>query len=235
MKTKLDYYGNWFAENLSIQLFYPENTFILFLAEHSTVLRGNFDFFSEFIILKASNFTSVTFKIIEKNEDNFILENISFNLGARINLKKGLYELRNIKQFDFGDLIDVSLQTFKEMIEIEKISLNRAQDINGQPTKYYRYWNNDGRFCIILDEETAEYLKNNPNEKINVYNKIKKTEKDFYTNFFISRYKGSNEEYNYNRDMKEMYSKERFNDFEGEAFRTAFEGNREVWDNYTLR
>lgn len=235
MKIRIDLYGNWFAENLGIQLFYPENKFILFLAEDSRVLEGTFDIFSEYIILKTSSFTSITFKIIEKTEDNFILENLSFNLGSKINLKKGLYELRNIKQFDFGDLVDVSLQEFKEIIEIEEISLNRAKDINGQSTKYYRYWNNDGRFCIILDEETTKHLKNNPSEKINVYTKIKKTDKDFYTNFFISLYKGSTEEYNYNRDMKEMYNEERFNDFEGEAFRTAFESNSEVWDNYNLR
>lgn len=230
-----DFLGNWYSDNFSINFSYPENKFNLKIIENSIDLFGNFEMYSNYIILKTSEFSSITFKIITKEDDKIILENLTFNVGTQIILKKGLYELRNIKQFELGDLIDISLEEFKEMVEIENIGLNRAKDINGNPTKYYRYWNNEGRFSILMEEETLKYLKNHPLEKINVYSKIKKSEKDYYTNFFISLYKGSIEEYNYNRDMKEMYYENNLVDYENEAFNTAFEGNQEVWDNYTLR
>ncbi len=238
MKKEIFYFlGNWYSENMSLILSYPENKFELtFIDDNSRNLQGNFEIYSDYLILKNNNnFSSITFKIIEMKENTFILENLSFDIGSKTNFKKGLYELRNIKQFELGDMIDISLQEFKEMVGIEEINLNRASDINGSPTKYYRYWNNTDRFCILLEEKTTKYLKENPNEKIIVYSKIKKTEKDFYTNFFITLYKGSMEEYNYNRDMKEIHYNDRFSNFEDDAFKSAFESNREVWDNYNLR
>ncbi|WP_144283736.1 hypothetical protein [Chryseobacterium echinoideorum] len=222
--------GSWFTEEFSIQ-FFIDKKFELEFNNNQSFIKNTFEIYDDYLVLKVDDFTSITFKIIKMTDNNFILKNLSYSLGSEIILKKGLYELRNIKQFGFSDLDAITLKDFKELVEIKELPLNKANDINGNPTKYYRYWNNEDRYSIIMDLKVVEKLKSNPIEKINVYKKIKQASKGYYTNFFISLYAGSFEEYNYNRDMKEIYKNNSTN-YEEEAFKTAFEGNIEIWNDY---
>ena len=95
--------------------------------------------------IKRGNYGNITLMI-----DNYIYDN---------NLKTTLYNINDIKQFDFILVEKTTIVEIKRLLEINQLNLNVFKDLKGNDTKFYRYWDNNNRVAVVL---TLELIKSIP-------------------------------------------------------------------------
>ena len=54
-----------------------------------------------------------------------------------------------------------TIAQIKEQLNIPQFNLNKATK-DGQPTAWYRHWDNDNRVAVSIHEDTVKQLQSNP-------------------------------------------------------------------------
>ena len=123
--------------------------------------------------IKRRNFGNITLMI-----DHYIYEN---------NQNSILYDVTDIKQFDFVLVENTTIDDIKALLEINQLNLNILKDPAGNDTSSYCYWNNDNRVAVVLSIELAKSIKENNELKLILFKKFNKSKLGYYTHFSIEK------------------------------------------------
>ena len=124
--------------------------------------------------IKRGNYGNITLMI-----DNYIYDN---------NLKTTLYNINDIKQFDFIVVEKTTIDEIKKLLEINQLNLNVVKDIKGNDTKFYRYWDNDNRVAVVLTIELVKSIKQNSEINLCLIKEVVLGKLGYYTKFTIENY-----------------------------------------------
>lgn len=107
-----------------------------------------------------------------------------------------------IKQFDFDELDCIKIIEIKQKLQISSLQLNTAKDRDGNPTNYYRHWDYENRYAVVIKKSLVDKIKENNDLQLTIEKTIKKANLGYYTNFEITEY--TEEEYR-DCDLREVY------------------------------
>ena len=124
--------------------------------------------------IKRGNYGNITLMI-----DNYIYDN---------NLKTTLYNINDIKQFDFILVEKTTIDEIKRLLEINQLNLNVFKDLKGNDTKFYRYWDNNNRVAVILTLELIKSIKQNNEINLCLTKEVVLGKLGYYTKFTIENY-----------------------------------------------
>jgi hypothetical protein len=124
--------------------------------------------------IKRGNYGNITLMI-----DNYIYDN---------NLKTTLYNINDIKQFDFIVVEKTTIDEIKKLLEINQLNLNVVKDLKGNDTKFYRYWDNDNRVAVVLTIELVKSIKQNSEINLCLTKEVVLGKLGYYTKFTIEKY-----------------------------------------------
>ena len=124
--------------------------------------------------IKRGNYGNITLMI-----DNYIYDN---------NLKTTLYNINDIKQFDFIVVEKTTIDEIKRLLEINQLNLNVFKDLKGNDTKFYRYWDNNNRVAVILTLELIKSIKQNNEINLCLTKEVVLGKLGYYTKFTIENY-----------------------------------------------
>ena len=124
--------------------------------------------------IKRRNFGNITLMI-----DNYIYEN---------NQNSILYDVTDIKQFDFILVEKTTIVEIKRLLEINQLNLNVFKDLKGNDTKFYRYWDNNNRVAVILTLELIKSIKQNNEINLCLTKEVVLGKLGYYTKFTIENY-----------------------------------------------
>ena len=124
--------------------------------------------------IKRGNYGNITLMI-----DNYIYDN---------NLKTTLYNINDIKQFDFIVVEKTTIDEIKKLLEINQLNLNVVKDLKGNDTKFYRYWDNDNRVAVVLTIELVKSIKQNSEINLCLTKEVVLGKLGYYTKFTIENY-----------------------------------------------
>lgn len=106
-----------------------------------------------------------------------------------------LFEMIDIKVFDFDSIKKETIEKIKEKIGIEKFDFYPAQDENGNETTLLRHWDNLNRFAIVIKRELSNKINENPKLILNVKKEIVLANLGYYTRFTIERHEDFKKSY----------------------------------------
>lgn len=204
--SRADLIGEWSREIFRISIFDNGKCRVYFSLTNNQY-DGIFKIFENFLVLKfVKREVNVDWvlRIDSKKHNQLYITDISMNIGQRELLKKTYFDIDFLKKFDFEKLGFVNIHYIKERFKVSSLPLNTAKDRNGLPTDFFRYWNNDDRYSIIIKKNLAEKIKINENLQLEVEKSIKKGELGFYTSFIITEYSQSEDDEIY--DLREIYN-----------------------------
>lgn len=97
-----------------------------------------------------------------------------------------LFEIYDIKQFDFEYINNVTIDEIKDRLGVERINLYKMKDDAGNTLQYLKHWENDKRFSIVIHEQLIYKIKDNPNINLNVKKELICANLGYYTKFTIN-------------------------------------------------
>lgn len=141
--------------------------------------------------IRLRNYGRVIFEI-----DNYLYEN---------NKRPALYELTDIKIFDFNNIWKETIECIKKIIGVEIIILYAVKDEEGNDTSLLRHWDNENRFAIIIDRNLFKKIKENPDLKLDVNKEIILANLGYYTKLTVEKHEENQEYYEYDYSYDEYY------------------------------
>lgn len=99
-----------------------------------------------------------------------------------------IYNIEDIKQFDFDLIEGKNLEEIKNSLELSQLNLNRIIYSNGKESNIYRHWDNINRFAVIIEKRLVNELKTNPDTSLSVSKQLIISNLGYYTKITIYQY-----------------------------------------------
>lgn len=160
-----------------------------FLLKNGRNLNGTIEIYENFIIftdLESTN--SWTGRIEKLSKNKLHLTDLSIEVGMQIKMKRAFFDLSLIHEFDFEINDSLTMEKIKQLFELTKIDFIPCKDIDGNEIPYYRHWNNDLRYLIMLKTELTKKVMLNKDILLNMTKSIKTGSLGFYTRFDITEH-----------------------------------------------
>lgn len=116
-----------------------------------------------------------------------------------------LYEITDIKIFNFDYISKEKIEKIKEKIGVTNIQLYTAKNKEGNDTSLLRHWDNENRFAIIIERELSKEIKENPELELNVKKEIILANLGYYTKLTIEKHEEYQESYDYDYNYNDYY------------------------------
>lgn len=110
--------------------------------------------------------------------DNYLFEKI---------LDPVLFDMSDIKKFDFDIITQETMTVIKEKIGVEKTYLKTVKDKHGSNTSSLRHWDNINRFAIIVNKDLLNSVIQNPQLLLCADKQISLGTLGYYTKFTIKK------------------------------------------------
>jgi len=124
------------------------------------------------------------------------------------------YQEKDIKQFDFNEIVDCKISDIKIALGITHFEFNTLKNIEGKETDYFKHWDNLNRFAVISKKELVEVIKKDNQLSLDFTKEIVVAKLGYYTKFIIEKHnpnKSNFEESNHN----EFYERQTYDDYNG--------------------
>jgi hypothetical protein len=225
-----DFFGQWRSFKWNIKVSDNENAEISWSNGNSA--KGRLFVFENFLIFQDSKVNcNFTVRVENISSNRIILTDLTNDIGIIDEMKKTFSDPEQIRKFNFYLNDSHSMDDIKQLFGLEKIGFRSFKNKDGDETNYYRHWNNDGRYAIVLKKDLAEKLKLKSDLPLFMEKSIKIGELGYYTYFYITEYIEPETENFYNNDDR---SYEEFNgayDYDDYTINSAFNGDPENYWN----
>lgn len=120
--------------------------------------------------------------------DNYLYKNIK---------EPALFEITDIKVFDFDYISKETIESIKAKIGVNNIQLYVSKDKEGNDTSLLRHWDNENRFAIIIERDLSKEIKENLELELDVNKEIILANLGYYTKLTIEKYQENQGSYDY--------------------------------------
>lgn len=81
------------------------------------------------------------------------------------------------------------LKDIKNKLGIPTFQFNTASDVDGNPTEWFRHWDNENRVAVSIHKELAQELKSNPSiSSLGLQHEIRVAEQGEYQAYRIVKF-----------------------------------------------
>lgn len=203
--TKEELIGEWSNEVWRFRL-YENDTLKLVWLNSKNEANGTFKIFENFLILEYSNSfqkAQWTSRIEDLKNNNLTLTDLTNKVGQLEKMKRTFFDEDLIKRFDFESLEGLTIEEIKKELNVPILNLNSVKNLEGEKTDYFRHWDNDNRFAVVIKNDLLEKVKANKDLVLSLEKNIKMANLGYYTNFLIVEYDDT--EYFDSYDERDVY------------------------------